>query len=766
MVEKRALLIDGQAFQSSAFHRGIGKYSMSLLGAIGHRLDFYEKKIILLNKSNPLSQEQDEVLRLLAKGFEIISINYELLQGAGTYERVRDYNMSLINRYIAESLSGYSVDFLILSLFQEQEVPVFPTISSNNYLIMYDLIPLQFFTNYLRVESVSENYLCRFDTLMQTDHFFPISTTVANDLTLHLGIPKNRITPIYGAPIKRKLLKKVAKSDVGKNKFILMPSGDDFRKNNQRAALAFSQFNSSHNDEYKLVITSAFSQQTKDILNSISSDIIFTGNISDEELAGLYSSATCVLFPTEYEGLGLPVLEAIEFNKKIVCSDLEVFREITEEQLYFCDPYDVQSIASAIEATISTSRPIDSRVYNSILDFYSWDKSAELVATTLLELTPENRMENKPKIAIFGPSPRGFSAIGKIIQEQHYILSRQAEVTYYLEDGITDTAKSIEIRKNYLPYVAECRNPWIFSQSDAKRFDKLIYHIGNGEYHVVTLIKALSFPDQVVLHDTRLQGLYGVVRDQGFISGKRYDAERSLSESIASSHGNFLGGLMNKQKRVIVHSLYAKSGIEEYLLPGKNVEIVLQNLAVTTPYHVQAKNPSRDLLVAMPGIMTEAKGLDLTESLVRSKINDRTISVKIFGFSLLDSKVENRLNGLKGISVIKSPSDTRFMHELTRSDIMLSFRHPYHGETSLSTLEALRFGKATIVNNSGWFAELPDDIVRKVSSTNDIVKAVASEAGVAKSEFKDAQIYRAKYIEDNFSPVDYISRMLDNKELL
>lgn len=755
----RTLIIDAQLFQSYTFHRGMGKYSLALLGELAERLSNYTHKIIVFNNiSGYLSHDEMQQIMDVAKGFSFEYLNFKHLSDAVEYGAIRKHNREVIDEYIHERLPGEDIDYLILSLFQETEVSVFPTNCSRKALVIYDLIPLQLFDSYLQVESVTRNYLSRYDTLLEADHFFAISQSVATELSLHLGIPPSRITPIFGAPAERIHLEQDEIGYLKDSRIILFPSGDDVRKNNETTVKAFEAFNRMHDDDFTLVITSSFTDATVDRLKNLSDRVVFTGNVTERQLAWLYGKSELVLFLSHAEGLGLPILEAVEFSKKIVCSDIDVFKEISSKDLYFCDSYREDSIVQAMNDAIAAPQPNKSS-YERILKHYNWSATADKVADVLIPPSKENRVR-KQKIAVFGPSPSGFSAIGKVIQEQHYALSRVADVVYFFDNGVTEKAQNTQIRKNYLAYSADCRDPWTFNGVDRDNFDKVFYHIGNGEYHVSALIKALAYPDTVILHDTRIKGLYNVVRSQGLISEDRYLAEGSLDDSVSAKNGEFLGGLVSKQRRVIVHSKYACDAVEASIIDlGVAIppQVSRVNLGLPEAYYVATHTPKETVYVAMAGVMTESKGIDLANAITKIKHDKYKFEVKIFGFSMLGDDVINRLSKNESIELIRSPSDTRFLYELAHSDVLLNYRYPYHGETSYSTIEGLRFGKNVIVNSTGWFTELPDRLVCKVSSEKE---AIATIPKLIEDDNETNKRKRISYIHEDYSISKYVQNMM------
>jgi tRNA U34 5-carboxymethylaminomethyl modifying GTPase MnmE/TrmE len=73
------------------------------------------------------------------------------------------------------------------------------------------------------------------------------------------------------------------------------------------------------------------------------------------------------------------------------------------------------------------------------------------------------------------------------------------------------------------------------------------------------------------------------------------------------------------------------------------------------------------------------------------------------------------------ISLSTNISDLDFTQNISKLDIFMNYRTSYNGETSLSTLEAMRQGVAVIVRDIGWYGELPDDVVIKVSSEEEAI---------------------------------------------
>ncbi len=99
------------------------------------------------------------------------------------------------------------------------------------------------------------------------------------------------------------------------------------------------------------------------------------GRVSDEELAALYRGARCLVYPSLYEGFGLPVLEAIACGTPVVTSRGGATEEVAGDAAVLVDPTDVQSIAAGIEEAAARRDELRARGLVRARAF-SWDRVA------------------------------------------------------------------------------------------------------------------------------------------------------------------------------------------------------------------------------------------------------------------------------------------------------------------------------------------------------------------------------------------------------
>lgn len=86
----------------------------------------------------------------------------------------------------------------------------------------------------------------------------------------------------------------------------------------------------------------------------LASRVTFTGYVSDQELAALYRGCTALVYPSLYEGFGLPVLEAMACGAPVICSNTSSLPEVAGDAAFLVDPMDVGSLASAISCVVGS----------------------------------------------------------------------------------------------------------------------------------------------------------------------------------------------------------------------------------------------------------------------------------------------------------------------------------------------------------------------------------------------------------------------------
>jgi glycosyltransferase involved in cell wall biosynthesis len=723
---QRIFMIDSQVFQTDTWNRGMGKYTLALLGEVAKRYELGKECNVLLITSSYLPPESERIktVKALFDFAHVCDLPLLTPKEKDAGEALK-HNADVIDRYLFENYGDREVWYLIPTPLDTSIYCSFPKHADRKIMIFYDLIPLLFSDIYLADEITQQAYFSRYRSLFEADLLFTISKTTLNDVEQHLCIPSSRLHNIDGAPIPRIEHGGKEPQILGLNKdpFILMPSGDDVRKNNFRAVKAFASFNERHQKKYKLVITSRFRKTTQDQLKKFSSEIIFSGNVSEQELHWLYTEASVMLFVPEYEGLGLPVLEAVEQEKPIVCSDIAVFKEISDDAFFYADPYTVDSISSALDKALDNNIASQKKLaYDEILKKYNWSESARRFVEKLNEeFARPNQEAGLLKIAVLGPHPAGLSTIGKVMQQQHAALSELAHITYYLEQSPTASHK----KPAYLPHITKAVPVEDFTVDAYKNYDAVIYHIGNSDYHVETIRHALNLPGIAIIHDADMSDIMNFLCAGGMISETRYRAEERLHEIMPNNPKlKFVMSLANSQIGIVIHSDYALQATRNSLLTDS---IAVQKLYLPTPtLSIQSASLRTDqrLHIGLAGILHDVKGIGLLSDILSSRAFDDCL-FHVFGYDFVSGKSKlSTIRNYDNVVVEVNLTDLAFQQRLSKLDVLLNYRPFYHGETSIATLEALRYGVVPIVRDIGWFAEIPDNVAVKVKGPEDVTNAL------------------------------------------
>jgi glycosyltransferase involved in cell wall biosynthesis len=112
------------------------------------------------------------------------------------------------------------------------------------------------------------------------------------------------------------------------------------------------------------------------------SQVTELGYVSDAELLGLYQSATCLIYPSFYEGFGLPPLEAMRMGCPVVLSRTSSMPEVCGASPSYCDPGDIDSIAAALKHLLqlqSADRQAVSEAGQQHAAQFTWKRCAETV---------------------------------------------------------------------------------------------------------------------------------------------------------------------------------------------------------------------------------------------------------------------------------------------------------------------------------------------------------------------------------------------------
>ncbi|WP_157237103.1 glycosyltransferase family 4 protein [Endozoicomonas elysicola] len=128
--------------------------------------------------------------------------------------------------------------------------------------------------------------------------------------------------------------------------------------------------------KYKLVIVGRIGGFiTGESIDHCHKDIVFTDYVNDHELSMLYENASAFIYPSLYEGFGLPLLEAMKFKLPIAASNLPVFHEVAGNSISYFDPVTF----TGLDDFILSIKDNEKSNYEELLAVYNWDDAAEMI---------------------------------------------------------------------------------------------------------------------------------------------------------------------------------------------------------------------------------------------------------------------------------------------------------------------------------------------------------------------------------------------------
>ena len=118
-------------------------------------------------------------------------------------------------------------------------------------------------------------------------------------------------------------------------------------------------------------------KKEKTLFNELKIDESKITQVDGDEtiLKELYKTAKVFVFPSLHEGFGLPLLESLENDCPIVCSDIPIFREILNDSAFFFKPDSYESLIESLEkAVFSTNSLLTGKNYNLLKGKFTWEK--------------------------------------------------------------------------------------------------------------------------------------------------------------------------------------------------------------------------------------------------------------------------------------------------------------------------------------------------------------------------------------------------------
>lgn len=320
----------------------------------------------------------------------------------------------LYKKYIFKPVSLYLLEAILkkekLDIWHLTYIPTTPQkIDIKTVVTVHDLSLFRLPNLFSKKEiETKEKELSSFLPLV--DKIITVSQSTKKDLEQIFKIPSEKIRVIYHGIDQRffqrigeKAIERVKKRYGIKNDYFLFLSPLETRKNICRLISAFESFKEkvkkepkkipSNLENIQLVLVgkagSAFSKIKNKIKKSLyKKDIILTGYVPPEDVNALYEGAKIFLFPSLYEGFGLPVIEAMAKGVPIITSNLSSLPEIVGENALLVNPYSIQEITQGI-IDLLTNEELRKKITSQAIERakqYQWEKTAQETLNLYQEL--------------------------------------------------------------------------------------------------------------------------------------------------------------------------------------------------------------------------------------------------------------------------------------------------------------------------------------------------------------------------------------------
>ena len=547
------LLIDLFACQSLSRGRGLGRYAGSVTQAV---LAAAEPGSVWLAANGLYRERFEELRRRFASALppgRFVRYSHQALVDAQDDSSLHQLAAAVSTRALQMLSPDIAWSPSPFEGWNEAGNPMLPSVTGASALAVatvHDFIPLVFPNEYLdRTPGYKQWYLQRLASLHRCDLLIADSDATRNDALRFLGIPDSRIVTVPLAadpfftriaaddPSVRELLDRLGVS----KPFILFIGNADFRKNVDGMLGAFSRLPDFLRRSYQLVLTQvgdptdfALKIKARGISNS---SVVVAGAVSDEDLRVLYSTCALFVFPSLYEGFGIPLLEAMACGAPTIAGDNSCLPEVLSLREALFDASNPDSIAQAVTAVLTNEgfrRELSEYGLKRCKDF-TWQKTARGTLEAMEELLARNdrkstslAVSRRTKIAYISPIPPSPTGIADYTRELLPHLSRYFDIDIFADlsvasddDFLNSNFRIFDFRE--LP-------------SRYEDYASTIYQFGNSPFHtfMVDLIEAC--PGVVVLHDFFLSNL---AFDLEFLRGEA----GAFSREIDEAHG--LRGLID-----------------------------------------------------------------------------------------------------------------------------------------------------------------------------------------------------------------------------
>lgn len=267
-------------------------------------------------------------------------------------------------------------------------------------VVIHDLIPFASPRNFSRTELLLLKTLFK-ASAYRADKVITVSESSKRQIVTRLNVRSDKVSVIYEAcdeiffdkPATKPTPKDI-KVQLGiEGKFVLYTAATLPHKNMVGLLKAFHEFKTVYNTEHKLVIAGRLGPDHENLVKTtrqlnMESDVVFRGNVSDSMLPSLYRKASLFVYPSLYEGFGLPVLEAMASGVPVIASNTTSLPEVVGDAGLLIDPYNATALAHGMAKVLGEEKYRNHMIKKGTerVHQFSWSQTAQSVVDVLSNL--------------------------------------------------------------------------------------------------------------------------------------------------------------------------------------------------------------------------------------------------------------------------------------------------------------------------------------------------------------------------------------------
>ncbi len=281
-----------------------------------------------------------------------------------------------------QMLSSHMLNQFIPDILHEtyySEKPLIAGKRVKTVVTVHDMIHERFPDYFPHNDTVAQNKSL---SVKRADHVICVSEATKQDLLEITGISPSKVSVVYHGFELGVKVKKFNEIGIISKPYLLYVGTRGGYKNFTQLLKAYGN-NSILNKEYKIVCFGGEekTQTEQDIMKELglSTDRIIWMNGDDLLLAQLYYHAKALVYPSLYEGFGLPLLESMSYGCPVICSNKGSIPEVVGNAAELFDPYDEDAIVYAIDQVVSNPNRINTlrTLGKKRIRRFSWSSCAE-----------------------------------------------------------------------------------------------------------------------------------------------------------------------------------------------------------------------------------------------------------------------------------------------------------------------------------------------------------------------------------------------------